>query len=64
VKIEKRYLDEEEWTEIRRELAVACLTQIFRDPEKVLAEMEANERTKPGSGTVRTPYAFYRVMAE
>lgn len=64
MKIEKRYLDEEEWREIRREIAIACLSQDFRDPEKILVEMEENEKTEPGSGTVRTPYAFYRVVAE
>ena len=61
MKIEKRYLDEEFWEEIQRELAITYLSQVFHEPEKVLAEMEANERAKPGSGMILTPFAYYRV---
>ena len=64
MKIEKRYLDEEEWTEIRREVAMTCLSRDYRDPEKILAEMEENEKAESGSGTVRTPYALYRIVAD
>lgn len=63
VKVERRYFDEEDWQEISLELAMARLSQTFSNPEEVLAETEANEKARPGSGIVRTPYALYRVSA-
>lgn len=64
MKIEKRYLDEDDWTEIRFDLAVFCPTEYFSAPEAVLAEAEANERAAPGSGLIRTPFALYRVVVK
>ena len=63
MKIERQFVDETEWHEVSEEETIERLSRMYREPEKVLAEMVANEKARPGSGMVRTPNAFYRVVA-
>jgi len=63
MKIERQFVDETEWHEVSEEEMIERLSRVYHEPEKVLAEMVANEKARPGSGMVRTPFALYRIVA-
>ena len=57
--IQKRYKDEENWEDFPKDLAIACLRQVYDNPEALITEMEANPNL-----VISTPYALYRATKE